>query len=93
MPFSPFKVIVIMNTSFYTMKLFVYYILAGLITYKTVNALQILAIECIPARSHWNFMSAIKSDCVSNLCRIMVIMLPYRLHIKMEIGATTQKSI
>ncbi|CAH1737609.1 unnamed protein product [Aphis gossypii] len=66
MPFSPFKVTVIMNTSFYTMKLFVYYIIAGLITNKTVGALQILAIEYIPARSHWNFMSAILQSLSDN---------------------------
>ncbi|KAF0721384.1 UDP-glucuronosyltransferase 2B17-like, partial [Aphis craccivora] len=66
MPFNPLKVTIIMNSSFYTMKLFVYYILASLITYKSVNALQILAIEFIPARSHWNFMSAVLQSLSDN---------------------------
>nr|WIG62511.1 UDP-glucuronosyltransferase 2B2-like protein [Rhopalosiphum padi] len=41
------------------MKLIVLYILTGLITYGSVDTLEILAIETIPAKSHWNFMSAI----------------------------------
>jgi glucuronosyltransferase len=41
------------------MKLLVFYILTGLITYGSVDALEILAIETASGKSHWNFMSAI----------------------------------
>ncbi|XP_060853245.1 UDP-glucosyltransferase 2-like isoform X2 [Rhopalosiphum padi] len=48
-----------MNTSFHTMKLLVFYIFTGLISYVPVDALEILAIENIAGKSHWNFLSAV----------------------------------
>jgi glucuronosyltransferase len=41
------------------MKLLVFYIFTSLITYAHVDALEILAIENIAGKSHWNFMSAV----------------------------------
>ncbi|CAH1737608.1 unnamed protein product [Aphis gossypii] len=55
-----------MNTSFCKVKLFVYYIVTSFITYASVDALQILAIEHIAAKSHWNFMSAVLQSLSEN---------------------------
>jgi len=41
------------------MKLSVFYIFTVLITYESVKALQILAIENIAGKSHWNFLNAV----------------------------------
>ncbi|CAH1737610.1 unnamed protein product [Aphis gossypii] len=49
------------------MKLLVYYILTVLIKYYApVDALQILAIQNIAAKSHWNFMSAVLQSLSDN---------------------------
>lgn len=49
-----------------TILFFVFYIFTVSLTWSPVNALQILAVEYIPGKSHWNFMSAILQTLVDN---------------------------
>ncbi|XP_025198643.1 UDP-glucuronosyltransferase 2B2-like isoform X1 [Melanaphis sacchari] len=48
-----------MNSFLCTAKLSVFYILTVSMTYTSVDALEILAIENICGKSHWNFVSAV----------------------------------
>ncbi|CAI6346251.1 unnamed protein product [Macrosiphum euphorbiae] len=55
-----------MRTLFRTMMLSLFCILTVSMTYTSTNALQILAIENVAGKSHWNFMSAVLRSLTDN---------------------------
>lgn len=57
--FSLFDVAIMMNTLFRTLMLSVFCIITVSMTYASNDTLQILAIENVAGKSHWNFMSAV----------------------------------